>query len=98
MFAVVVEFEVRAGTADAFRIAVLEQARNSLDREPHCHVFDVAEDERGTGRFLLYEKYSNPAAFDDHLASAHFRDFDARVAPWVLSKTLTTWSVLEDGG
>lgn len=96
MFVVVVEFEVRPETADAFRSAVLEQARNSLELEPDCHVFDVAEDEQRAGRFLLYEKYSSPQAFDEHLTSEHFRAFDARVTPWVLQKTVTTWS--EPGG
>lgn len=94
MFVVVVEFQVRPEAADAFRSAVLEQARNSLELEPECRVFDVAEDERLAGRFLLYEKYSSPDAFDVHLASEHFRAFDARVTPWVLQKTVAEWSGL----
>ena len=95
MFVVVVEFEVQPEAADAFRSAVLEQARNSLDLEPECKVFDVAEDGRRAGRFLLYEKYSSPDAFDEHLASEHFRAFDARVTPWVLQKTVMEWSALD---
>ncbi|MEM7522936.1 MAG: antibiotic biosynthesis monooxygenase [Pseudomonadota bacterium] len=37
---------------------------------------------------FLYEVYDDAAAFDAHLASDHFKDFDAAVAPMVAAKTV----------
>jgi autoinducer 2-degrading protein len=45
----------------------------------------VCEDP-ATGEFCLYELYDSPKAFQDHLATAHFRAFDALCRDWVTSK------------
>ncbi|NIA67432.1 antibiotic biosynthesis monooxygenase [Pelagibius litoralis] len=91
MFVVTVIFEVQASAADAFRSAVLQQAENSLTREKACSRFDVCFDPQRPERVFLYEIYDDRAAFDEHLASDHFADFDRRVAPWVVDKTVNTW-------
>ena len=91
MFVVTVIFEVEAESSGAFRTAVLEQAHNSLTKEESCSRFDVCFDPERADRVFLYEIYDDRAAFDRHLASAHFADFDRRVAPWVVSKTVETW-------
>ena len=41
-------------------------------------------------RVFLYEIYDDRAAFDAHLASPHFRAFDAEVGPWVQDKQVET--------
>jgi quinol monooxygenase YgiN len=37
--------------------------------------------------------YSDQEAFAAHLASAHFKDFDAATRPWVGSKTVAHWQL-----
>ena len=86
MFVVIVEFELNPGCSDAFRERVCQQARDSLSLEADCHVFDVCLDPQHTDRVLLYEVYSDRAAFDTHLASAHFRQFDSDVGAWVSAR------------
>ncbi|WP_343615960.1 putative quinol monooxygenase [Novosphingobium sp.] len=81
-----VEFVVMAQHRAAFLERVLGQARDSMALEPACQRFDVATDGRHDDRVLLYEIYDDAAAFDAHLASAHFKAFDAEVTPWILSK------------
>lgn len=88
MFAVCVWFEVEPVNAAEFEQLVMQQALNSLQREPDCHQFDVCRDPERPQRFYLYELYTDRAAFDDHLTSAHFRDFDATVTPMLRSKTV----------
>ncbi len=88
MYVVVVEFELQARHAAAFRARVARQAADSLDLEPGCHVFDVCVDPARDDFVLLYEVYSDRAAFDAHLQSAHFADFDAEVADWVENKVV----------
>ncbi len=93
MYVVSVEFVVDSAHLAAFRRAVLEQARNSLDLEPDCHAFHVCVDDGGQQgtRFFLYEEYTDRPAFDAHLASGHFHEFSALVDSWVESKRVNTW-------
>ena len=91
MYVVTVVFTVKSGNVDEFRTAMLNQARNSLEREPGCEVFEVCVDPEDARRTFLYEVYTDEEAFKAHLASAHFRDFDATVGPWVESKDVAIW-------
>jgi quinol monooxygenase YgiN len=94
MFVVVVEFTLHPGHAEAFRERVLEQARDSLELEADCEVFDVCIDPERDDFVLLYEVYRDEAAFEAHLASAHFADFDAKVTPWINDRKLVRYQRL----
>ena len=88
MFVVIVEFEIKPEFIEAFRERVCRQASDSLTLEADCHVFDVCLDPDNAAGVLLYEVYSERSAFDAHLATAHFVDFDAEVASWLINKTV----------
>lgn len=94
MFVVVVEFTLHPGQAGAFRERVLQQARDSLSLEPGCRVFDVCIDPERENFVLLYEVYDHSGAFDAHLASAHFADFNTTVTPWIKHRELTCYQRL----
>jgi (4S)-4-hydroxy-5-phosphonooxypentane-2,3-dione isomerase len=87
---VTVEFTIRPGFDDPFLERLATQAAESL-REPGCSRFDVCVDPSDQHRVFLYEVYSNREAFNSHLASAHFKDFDTATRPWVGSKTVAQW-------
>jgi quinol monooxygenase YgiN len=91
VFVVAVTFRLHSKHADAFLAAVQENARLSLEHEPECHRFDVAVGEDGPETVFLYELYTDRAAFDVHLASQHFKAFDARVADWIVAKDVRTY-------
>ena len=92
MLLVAVTFEILPERAEAFRDRVRRQATDSLD-EPGCRRFDVWCDTGDCSRVFLFEIYDDRAAFDAHLASAHFRDFDAEVSRWVRDKKIELWSL-----
>lgn len=92
MLAITVTFKVKEDYVKAFEAAMKNQARNSLNREAGCHHFDVCFDPLDRGHVFLYELYTDEAAFDAHLKSAHFLDFDATVKNWLISKTSKKWS------
>ncbi|MEL7152143.1 MAG: putative quinol monooxygenase [Pseudomonadota bacterium] len=94
MYVVAVTFQVHAAYAPAFLDAIRENAKQSLDVEPGCHRFDVAVGENGPETVFLYELYTDRAAFDAHLASAHFKAFDAQVAGWIASKQVKTYHLM----
>ena len=95
MFVVVVEFTVRAEYIEPFLTRVMQQAQDSLKLEVDCKVFDVCVCSKKESRILLYEVYTNKAAFDVHLTSAHFLDFSQAVQEWVNDKQLSTYERLE---
>lgn len=91
MYVVAVTFRLHPAHAVIFLDAIRENARLSLETEPGCHRFDVAVGEGGSETVFLYELYTDRAAFDAHLASPHFKAFDAQTAEWVASKEVATY-------
>lgn len=83
MFAVLVTFQIKAGFMDSFLPLMKDNAEASLQKEPGCHVFDVCRDGQ---EVFLYELYDDRTAFNTHLTSDHFLDFDAAVAAMVADK------------
>ena len=96
MYVVTVEFVVWPQYVEEFHLAMQLQAGNSLTREPDCHQFDVCVDPQTRERIFLYEVYTDEAAFNAHLASTHFLDFDATVQNWVKSKAIQFWTRSKD--
>ena len=92
MFVVTVWFEAHPEHADSFREQMLIQASNSLEREAECRQFDVSFDPDNSASCFLYERYDDRKAFDVHLASEHFKQFDATVTPWIKSKKVEIWT------
>ena len=91
MYVISVEFVVEERYAASFGDALKQQAENSLALEADCHTFHVCVDEERANRFFLYEEYTDRPAFNAHLASAHFIDFNASVTPWVIAKQVDGW-------
>ena len=95
MHIVTVEFIVEPGRAADFRAAMIDNARASREREAGCSQFDVCTDVDDPATIFLYEVYDDRAAFEVHLASAHFKSFDLLVKPWIRRKTVRTYLRLD---
>ncbi len=83
MYAVCVTFKIHPGQMQDFLPLVIANARTSRAEEAGCQMFDVCvhDDE-----VFLYEIYDDRDAFELHLASAHFKTFDASVAHMIAAK------------
>jgi len=92
MYVVVVEFQLHPDAVEAFLPLMTRNAALSLELEPGCHRFDVCQPKPGSPEILLYEVYSDRAAFDAHLATPHFREFDAEAAAMVANKVVRTYA------
>jgi quinol monooxygenase YgiN len=88
MYVITVNFTIKSGHVEAFRSAMESQARASLESEPGCHQFDVAIDPNDPTKVFLYELYSDKAAFEVHLETPHYSEFDAKTAAWLRSKSV----------
>lgn len=98
MYIVTVIFDAVSGRADALEDALIAQAENSLRGEAACLRFDVAKDPAKPARFFLYEIYENEAAFDTHLKTPHFLDFNEKTAEMVANKTVDRWVMVRATG
>ncbi len=92
MYAVIVTFQTTDEAANRFRQRVVQQAKDSLQNEDGCLAFDVWTSSETPDTIFLYEIYTDRAAFDLHIETAHFKAFDADVQEMVKSKTV----VLQD--
>ncbi|WP_420861047.1 putative quinol monooxygenase [Algirhabdus cladophorae] len=91
MFVVAVEFHIAPEHWEAFLPLMMANARRSLSVEAECHQFDVCTDPDSPHQVFLYETYTDKAAFQAHLDSPHFKEFDRTTAPMVASKSARTF-------
>lgn len=95
MYVVTVGFDIQPARLAEFLPLMRENARASVENEPGCRQFDVCIDPARPASVFLYEVYDDRAAFEVHLASAHFRRFDAAVRDMVANKTVRRLQRLE---
>jgi len=66
-------------SVDAFRLATLDNARNSL-QEPGVSRFDFLENVEQPGHFTLVEAYRSPQDSARHKETAHYKRWAEAVA------------------
>ena len=94
---ILVDFHLKPGAGPQFRRMIDENADASARTEPGCLQFDVLEPEGESDRVLLYEIYSDRAAFDAHLRTEHFRIFNSASESLILQKTVTRCNLVISG-
>lgn len=72
MFMFLVQVDVRPDLLDAFERAIVENARQSVLRDPGCLRFEVSRVVGEPTRWVFYEVYTDEAAWRQHQRSAHF--------------------------
>ena len=94
MYVIAVDFEIDPSKLDEFLPLMKANAAASVRDEAGCHLFEVCQDPDAPHHIFLYELYDDRAAFDAHLASAHFKDFDAATSDMLQAKTVRTFTRL----
>ncbi len=95
MLAVVVTFQIKPERIEDFMPLMRDNANASLNREAGCHQFDICTDRQRPNEVFLYELYSDSAAFDAHLQSPHYHEFDAGTADMIEEKRVLTYEKVE---
>lgn len=80
MLVVQVFARVKPEFVDAFRLATLDNARNSI-QEPGVVRFDVLQQQDDPTRFTLIEAYRTAEAPAEHKATAHYARWRDTVEP-----------------
>ena len=89
MIAVCVIFDIKSAHWDAFMPLMQAQADRSLKEEEGCQRFDICTAMDGLKRVFLYELYNDRAAFDLHLKSPHFLQFDVDASDMIAAKEVS---------
>jgi quinol monooxygenase YgiN len=79
MFIAHVFVHVKPDQVDAFKVATLENARNSV-QEPGIARFDVIQQQDDPTRFVLVEVYRTPGDPAKHKETAHYEKWRDTVA------------------
>jgi (4S)-4-hydroxy-5-phosphonooxypentane-2,3-dione isomerase len=95
MLVVVVFFEAKQAHISDLGMALVAHARASLEMEPGCRQFDVAQDPLDPAGYFLYEVYDDEAAFKLHCDSERFKQVEARCTPWIAHKKVLTYTLLQ---
>lgn len=80
MFIVHVHVHVKPECVEAFKLATLANAWESL-KEPGVARFDVVQQQDDTTRFVLVEAYRTPEAVTAHRATTHYAKWRDTVEP-----------------
>lgn len=95
MYVVTVRFRIAEGQMPDFLRLIRENARTSVAAEPGCGQFDVCVSPHHPDVVFLYEIYRDRRAFDEHVASAHFKTFDKASAALVKDKAVEIFARVE---
>jgi len=94
MYAILARFTVQPGKMDDV-IGYLNQASIPSLAEPGCHLYIANRDQSDPNVLVMYEQYTDEAAFQAHLASDHFRELVAgRVVPLLSDRRRETFDVV----
>jgi (4S)-4-hydroxy-5-phosphonooxypentane-2,3-dione isomerase len=96
-YAVTVDFRLKPGTLNDFRTLIDRNAVESCRDEPGCRRFDVLVPKGEDARIYLYEIYDSRAAFEDHLRTPHFLEFNRQSAGLVESKAVAEFDLVREG-
>jgi (4S)-4-hydroxy-5-phosphonooxypentane-2,3-dione isomerase len=97
-YVVTVEFFLHPGAMQQFMPLMIENAEKSRTLEPGCDRFDVLTTAGETDRVFLYEIYKDEAAFQAHLKTAHFLEFDAASRQHIKDRKIGKLWIENDNG
>ena len=87
-FVRVAELEIDPAQADAFATAIREVGQASVRSEDGCLLLYAVAEKHDPGRVRVLEIYRDPAAYQAHLLTPHFKKFRAATDAIVKSRRL----------
>ena len=96
-YIITVDFHLHPGTLEPFLKLIKENAHKSLTDEPGCDRFDVLIEKGAPDHIVLYEIYTDRPAFDFHLKSKHFAEFNSASQRYVQEKKVVEYEYSNDG-
>ncbi|MBA2590227.1 MAG: antibiotic biosynthesis monooxygenase [Alphaproteobacteria bacterium] len=85
-YVVTVDFGTAPENFERFKVMMAENAKASVANEAGCQQFNVYELATTPNHLFLYEVYDDEAAFQQHLAAAHYKHFKDTSDPIITSR------------
>ena len=85
-YVVTVDFGTAPENFERFKVMMAENAKTSVANEAGCQQFNVYELATTPNHLFLYEVYDDEAAFQQHLAAAHYKHFKEISDPIITSR------------
>ena len=95
---ITVDFALHEGAMKDFMPLMVDNANRSRSLEPGCHRFDVLVSPKVRDRVFLYEIYQDRAAFETHLKTPHFLEFNEKSRPYIKNRTVWEFTIENDDG
>lgn len=86
MYSILLKTRLKPGSRETFLHAMAANAAASVAEEPGCLTFDVLCDRSDPDLVWLYEVYSDEAALDAHMQTAHFLASRPLVEPLIVEQ------------
>lgn len=83
MYVISADFKIQPDKIEAFGRLIDRQAKDFVELEKDCQQFDICQEETNPSVFLLYEIYSDKAAFEQHLKMPYTTQFFAEAEPLI---------------
>jgi (4S)-4-hydroxy-5-phosphonooxypentane-2,3-dione isomerase len=83
MIVTIVHVYVKPANVNDFIRATAENHKASV-KEPGNLRFDILQDEKDPGKFVLYEAYESERAVAAHKETSHYLTWRDTVAPWMV--------------
>ena len=84
----IAELDIDPAHLDAFAAAAREVGQASVRSEDGCFVLYAVVEKLVPGRVRVFEIYRDPAAYQDHLSTPHFKKFRTTTDAMIRSRTL----------
>lgn len=94
MYSLILKTQLQPGSLEQFMDAMRVNAASSVRDEPGCLVFDVVRDRNDPDLVWLYEVYTDEAAFEAHMLTAHFLASRPLVEPLIVRQEVVEGEVL----
>ncbi|WP_137885146.1 putative quinol monooxygenase [Pseudomonas sp. 2FE] len=86
MYCLILKTQLKPNSFEAFMAAMRVNAAASVRDEPGCLMFDVLRDRSDPDLLYLYEIYTDEAAFEAHMLTAHFLASRPLVNPLIVTQ------------
>ena len=94
--AIIADFTTKPGSFDAFCERMKAHAAASRE-EPGCLRFDIVVPQNSENHLMLYEMYSDQAAFDFHAGTERIKAHREATATMTTGRTVTVCDLMESG-
>lgn len=90
MFVLQVNIRIKPENVDVWMKKALENA-TAARKEPGCRQFEVLVDPSDRTKVMLFEVYTDEAAFDAHQQTPHFKKYLAEAVPLLAARERQVW-------